>query len=74
MLNEPAADFGRRIVRATVVSRRSGEGFRVVLGLRTAHGTPLPETLPGCFSSLDEARSYAISDLGLRPDHVRVVL
>jgi hypothetical protein len=72
MLSEPAADLGMRIERATIVSRRSGEGYRLVLGLRPVHGTPMPETLADCFSSPAEAQQYAVRDLGLLPDRVAI--
>jgi hypothetical protein len=71
MLKEPAADLGRRIECATIVTRRSGKEYRLVLSFKTSHGTAVPEALPDCFSTPAKARLYAIRDLGLRPDHVR---
>jgi hypothetical protein len=72
MFKESVDGFGRRIERATIVMRKSGEGYRLVLGLKTAHGTPVPETLPNCFSCAGDAQSFALHELGLQPSRIRV--
>jgi hypothetical protein len=72
MLSPEGIGFGQHVVRATIVPRRTGPGYRLVLGLRTEHGTHAPETLAKSFTTPGEARLFALRDLGLSATDVRI--
>ena len=61
-----------RVQSATIVARRSGPGFRLVLCLRTRSGTPVLETLPDSFASVASAARYAIEQLRISRGQVRL--
>ena len=61
-----------RVQSATIVHRRSGPGYRLVLCLLTRGGTPVLETLADSFDSVWSAERHAIDVLGIDPTQVRV--
>jgi hypothetical protein len=61
-----------RVQSVTIVARRSGPGFRLVLCLRTRSGTPVLETLPDSFDTITSAELYAMQELGVPRDQVRM--
>lgn len=61
-----------RVQSVTIVARRSGPGFRLVLCLRTRTGTPVLETLPDSFDTITSAERYATEELGVPRDQVRM--
>ena len=74
MLAVHGSGVSSRLRRATIVARRSEPGYRIVLNLLTARGTPAAETLPEPFASLEAARAFATGELGLGIDMIRVDL
>lgn len=72
MLCADASTFGGRIKRATIVTRKSGAGYRLVVGLETESGTRMPETLQDVFESPAAARLFALRELGLSINDIRV--
>jgi len=60
-----------RVQSVTIVARRSGPGFRLVLCLRTRTGTPVLETLPDSFDSVASAERHAVEELGVPIEQVR---
>lgn len=66
MLNEL-----NRVRSATIVDRRSGPGYRIVLCLEAPGGTPVLETLTESFATVAEAERFAIEQTGVDPGHVR---
>ena len=61
-----------RVKNATIVDRRSGPGYRLVLCLETSGGTPVIETLPDSFDTIEKAERHAIETLGLDSRKLRV--
>ena len=61
-----------RVKNATIVDRRSGPGYRLVLCLETPGGTPVLETLPDSFDTIEGAERHAIDQLGLDAGRLRV--
>ena len=61
-----------RVKNATIVDRRSGPGYRLVLCLETPGGTPVIETLPDSFDTIEDAERHAIEQLGLDVGRLRV--
>jgi hypothetical protein len=61
-----------RIRNATIVDRRSGPGYRLVLCLETPGGTPVIETLPDSFATIESAERHAFEQFGLDARSVRV--
>jgi hypothetical protein len=60
--------------KVTIVDRRSGPGYRIVLNRVTARGTPVAETLHDCFASIESARAFAVNDLGADPISITVAV
>jgi hypothetical protein len=60
-----------RVQSVTIVERRSGPGYRLVLCRITPRGTPVLETLPDSFVSIASARAHAVDGLGIEPTQVR---
>ena len=60
-----------RVQSATIVDRRSGPGYRLVLCRMTPRGTPVVETLGDAFADIASAQRFAIDRLGISPDQVR---
>ena len=60
-----------RVQSVTIVERRSGPGYRLVLCRMTPRGTPVLETLPDAFTTVDSAQSFAVESLGVGPGQVR---
>jgi hypothetical protein len=60
-----------RVQSVTIVARRSGPGFRLVLCLLSRTGTPVLETLPDSFDSIESAERYATVELGVPIAQVR---
>lgn len=54
----------------TIVDRRSGPGFRLVLCRMTSRGTPIVETLDDSFATVALAERFAVERLGV--DHCQV--
>jgi hypothetical protein len=63
-----------RVQSVTIVGRRSGPGYRLVLRRMTTRGTPVVETLDDSFDSVDNAARYAVDTLGIPADQVRTKL
>lgn len=63
--------FDRQLDHATIVRKRSSPGYRLVLCLKTARGTTMPETIADIFPSPAQARLFAMRDLGLAPSNVK---
>jgi hypothetical protein len=61
-----------RVRNATIVDRRSGPGYRLVLCIETPGGTPVIETLPDSFESIASAERHAFEQFGLGADRLRV--
>lgn len=61
-----------RVQSVTIVTRRSGPGFRLVVCLRSRVGTPVLETLPDKFLTIEEAERHAVQQLHVDPAHVRI--
>jgi hypothetical protein len=57
---------------ATIVARRSGPGFRLVLCLRSRTGTPVLETLADSFDTITSAERFATEQLGVPPTQIRM--
>jgi hypothetical protein len=60
-----------RVQSVTIVARRSGPGFRLVLCLLSRTGTPVLETLPNSFDTIANAEHYATQELGVPIAQVR---
>ncbi len=60
-----------RVQSATIVDRRSGPGYRLVLCLKAPGGTPVLETLTESFATIAEAERFAIERTGVDPGHIR---
>ena len=63
---------GNSVQSATIVDRRSGPGYRLVLCRKSASGTPVLETLPESFTSVAAAERYAMDSLEITPAQLRV--
>lgn len=61
-----------RVQSVTIVTRRSGPGYRLVLRLLSRAGTPVLETLPDSFESVEAAQRHAIEQLHVDPATVRI--
>lgn len=61
-----------RVKNATIVDRRSGPGYRLVLCMETPGGTPVIETLPDSFETIEGAERHAIEKLGLDSRRLRI--
>ncbi|MDB5690235.1 MAG: hypothetical protein JWL91_2111 [Sphingomonas bacterium] len=61
-----------RVKNATIVDRRSGPGYRLVLCIETLGGTPVIETLPDSFVTIAAAERHAIETLGLDSGRLRI--
>jgi hypothetical protein len=61
-----------RVKNATIVDRRSGPGYRLVLRMETPGGTPVIETLPDSFETIEGAERHAIEKLGLDSRRLRI--
>ncbi|MDB5683533.1 MAG: hypothetical protein JWM38_1747 [Sphingomonas bacterium] len=60
------------VQNVTIVDRRSGPGYRLVLRRKTAGGTPVLETLTESFASIASAEAFALESLGVDRAHVRI--
>ena len=54
-----------RPIGASVVERRSAPGYRLVIRLRSRHGTPVVETLAVAFGTVEEAIVHAETAYGI---------
>ena len=70
--NKTMLSTENRVKSATIVDRRSGPGYRLVLCLETRGGTPVIETLPDSFETIESAERHAIDRLGIDAAQVRV--
>jgi hypothetical protein len=61
-----------RIHGATIVDRRSGPGYRVVLRQVTPSGTPIIDTLEDNFATIEAAREFALVELGVTMDRLKL--
>ena len=60
-----------RVQSVTIVDRRSGPGYRIVLCLKSPVGTPVLETLTDAFPTIAEAERFAVEQIGVSPAEVR---
>lgn len=60
-----------RVQSVTIVDRRSGPGYRLVLCLKAPGGTPVLETLTESFATIAEAERFAVEQTGVDPGQVR---
>jgi len=63
-----------RVQSVTIVDRRSGPGYRLVLCRMTSRGTPVLETLGDSFDTVANAQRFAIDSLGVDAGQVRTKL
>ena len=60
-----------RVQSVTIVDRRSGPGYRIVLCLKAPGGTPVLETLTDAFATVSEAERFEVEQIGVAPADVR---
>ena len=56
--------LGNKLDSIEIVEPSPGAGFRVLLHMRSRHGTPVIETCSTIFNTLKEADTYAAAEYG----------
>ena len=59
------------VQNVTIVDRRSGPGYRLVLCRKSPGGTPVLETLTDAFPTIADAARFAVEQIGVASTHVR---